>query len=180
MVHAGDDRDHDDHPDPSISVLFTLPRDTLPRISLAMAAGKRGDRLRTSKLELDQGTLLTPDNSIDATTGTIKLKATFPNQKHPLARPVRRARLRLGTGTNVWCRRLQCSMGRMPYVYIVKPDSTVARQDVEVARDNDARIGDHQGWTTARSSSPTVSRACSRAPGWRPATVRQAAAKTGG
>ena len=34
--------------------------------------------------ELDQGTLLTPDNTIDATTGTIRLKATFPNPQNKL------------------------------------------------------------------------------------------------
>ena len=34
--------------------------------------------------ELDQGALLTPDNTIDATTGTIELKATFPNPQNRL------------------------------------------------------------------------------------------------
>ena len=35
-----------------------------------------------NKTELDHGTLLTPDNTIDAGTGTIKLKAVFPNQRN--------------------------------------------------------------------------------------------------
>ena len=33
---------------------------------------------------LDTGTLLLVDNQIDQTTGTIKLKATFPNDKNTL------------------------------------------------------------------------------------------------
>ena len=69
-----------------ISVLFTLPQDTLPRINAAMAAGKLPVTALSpdDKTELDQGTLLTPDNAIDPTTGTIKLKATFPNPNNTL------------------------------------------------------------------------------------------------
>jgi multidrug efflux system membrane fusion protein len=33
---------------------------------------------------LGQGTLLTPNNAIDTSTGTIQLKATFPNENHRL------------------------------------------------------------------------------------------------
>ena len=36
------------------------------------------------KTELDRGTLLTMDNAIDPGTGTIKLKATFPNARNRL------------------------------------------------------------------------------------------------
>ncbi|MFI4981929.1 MAG: efflux RND transporter periplasmic adaptor subunit, partial [Nevskiales bacterium] len=87
-----------------ISVLFTLPQEDLPRINVAMQGGKLpvvafGADART---ELDQGTLLTPDNAIDASTGTIKLKATFPNPHNTLwPGQFVNARLQLGTDRNV-------------------------------------------------------------------------------
>ena len=63
-------------------MVYTLPQDTLPRIQAAMGRGRltvyrlfaRRHRL------LGTGTLLTTDNAIDPTTGTIRLKAVFPNQ----------------------------------------------------------------------------------------------------
>lgn len=65
-----------------ISVLFTLPEQTLAQIhkqqggsELAVLAVDRDNRK-----VLDQGTLTVIDNQIDATTGTIRLKATFPNK----------------------------------------------------------------------------------------------------
>ena len=52
--------------------------------------------------ELDRGVLLTPDNTIDTTTGTIKLKATFANAHHTLwPGQFVNAGLLLGTETNV-------------------------------------------------------------------------------
>jgi multidrug efflux system membrane fusion protein len=69
-----------------ISVLFTLPQQSLTAVATAMrrgtatvlayaqgAAGTRGQ-------ELDTGTLTVLDNQVDPTTGTIKLKAAFPNK----------------------------------------------------------------------------------------------------
>jgi multidrug efflux system membrane fusion protein len=141
MVHASDPTGimtvTQIHP---ISVLFTLPQDTLPRISLAIAAGKLPVTALASdgKTELDQGVLLTPDNAIDPTTGTIKLKATFPNPNNTLwPGQFINARLLMGTERNVLTvpsAAVQHSPSGL-YVYTVKPDSTVARQDVEVARD---------------------------------------------
>lgn len=64
-----------------ISVIFTLPEQDLPRIQEQVSKGQlkvialgRDDKALTS-----EGALLTVDNQIDTTTGTIKLKATFPN-----------------------------------------------------------------------------------------------------
>jgi multidrug efflux system membrane fusion protein len=65
-----------------ISVLFTIPQDTLPRILERL---KSGDKPaveawdREQKSLLARGALLTTDNQIDITTGTVKLKAQFPN-----------------------------------------------------------------------------------------------------
>jgi multidrug efflux system membrane fusion protein len=69
-----------------ISVLFTLPQQSLPVVAdamrlgnaavLAYAQGAAGSRGQV----LDTGVLSVLDNQVDPTTGTIKLKATFPNK----------------------------------------------------------------------------------------------------
>jgi multidrug efflux system membrane fusion protein len=122
-----------------ISVVFTLPGDTVPRINLAMAGGELPVTALASdgKTELDNGTLLTPDNAIDSTTGTIRLKATFPNPNNTLwPGQFVNARLLITTERNVLTvpsAAVQHGPNGL-YVYAVKPDSTVTRQDVEVAR----------------------------------------------
>ena len=64
-----------------ISATFTVPQDDLPLIQQALREGKPAVYAFRSddKTQIDEGTLLTVDNAIDATTGTIKVKATFPN-----------------------------------------------------------------------------------------------------
>lgn len=124
-----------------ISLLFTVPQENLPRINTAMATGKLPVLAFAAdgKTELDQGTLLTPDNSIDASTGTIKLKATFPNPRNTLwPGQFVNARLQLGTEQNVLTVP-SVAVQHGPaglYAYVVNPDSMVARQPVEVSRDD--------------------------------------------
>jgi len=69
-----------------ISVTFTLPEQTLPQIRKQ----DNGEALtvlavtRDNQTELARGKLTAYDSQIDATTGTIKLKATFDNQDKKL------------------------------------------------------------------------------------------------
>ncbi|WP_072373445.1 efflux RND transporter periplasmic adaptor subunit [Hyphomicrobium sp. NDB2Meth4] len=65
-----------------ISVLFTLPQQDLPEINKAVAQrALRVEALETdSKNVLDTGELEVIDNQVDQTTGTIRLKADFPNK----------------------------------------------------------------------------------------------------
>jgi membrane fusion protein, multidrug efflux system len=69
-----------------ISATFTLPQDDLPQVEAAMRQGQLNVLAYASddSTDLEQGTLLTPDNAIDTTTGTIRLKATFPNTGNQL------------------------------------------------------------------------------------------------
>ena len=69
-----------------ISILFTLPEDALPTVSQALAAGavQVTALSRDGKSALDTGSLALIDNQIDATTGTMRLKATFPNVHNTL------------------------------------------------------------------------------------------------
>lgn len=120
-----------------ITVVFTLPQDDLPAIVDAMAQGSMQVVSWSSddKTQLAQGTLLTPDNAIDTTTGTIRLKATFPNQDDRLwPGQFVDTKLLLRTETRVVAvptRAVQHGPNGL-YVYVVKPDATVQRQPVEV------------------------------------------------
>ena len=65
-----------------IDVLFSVPEDNVPQIAQRLAAGATLTATafdRTGAITLAQGTLLTLDNQIDTTTGTIKAKARFHN-----------------------------------------------------------------------------------------------------
>jgi membrane fusion protein, multidrug efflux system len=126
-----------------ISALFTVPQDTLPSINVAMEKGKLPviAFAADDKTQLDSGTLLTPDNAIDSSTGTIKLKATFPNPHNTLwPGQFINARLQLGTqqqALTVPSIAVQHGPAGL-YAYVVGADSSVSRQPVEVGSDDGA------------------------------------------
>ncbi len=63
-----------------ISVVFTLPQQSLPAVAAAQAAGVPAVvALKQGGGVLERGKLAVLDNQVDPATGTIKLKATFPN-----------------------------------------------------------------------------------------------------
>ncbi len=66
-----------------ISVVFTLPENTVNRIVAAMANAPLTVVVlsRDGTQELDQGVLQLVDNQIDPSTATARLKATLPNKK---------------------------------------------------------------------------------------------------
>jgi membrane fusion protein, multidrug efflux system len=70
-----------------ITVVFTIPEDSLPAVLDKL---KSGEHLtveafdREQKRKLATGTLLTVDNQIDPNTGTVRLKAVFPNDDSEL------------------------------------------------------------------------------------------------
>ncbi len=119
-----------------ISVIFTLPQADLPAIVAAMGSRQLAVAAISSdnKVQLGQGTLLTPDNAIDTTTGQIRMKATFPNQDDRLwPGEFVEAQLLLRTEqqkVTVPSRAVQHGPAGL-YVYVVKPDATVERQAIE-------------------------------------------------
>ena len=122
-----------------ISVTFTLPQDTLPAIMRAMEKHPLNVVVYTSDnvTELDQGILLTPDNTIDANTGTIKLKATFPNRNRTLwPGQFVHVRLLLGIETNVIAVASDAVQHGPDglFVYQVEANDTVAVQPIKIAR----------------------------------------------
>ena len=126
-----------------ISVVFSLPEDNLQSVSQAMAQSPVAVAAlsRDGKTELDRGTLLLIDNMIDQTTGTIRLKATFPNPHNALwPGQFLNIRLLLQTEHNVLTVP-SAAVGRGPdglFTYVVKPDSTVEMRTVTVGQDTGA------------------------------------------
>jgi multidrug efflux system membrane fusion protein len=126
-----------------IAVTFTLPQDSLDRVQAAMARGAVAVQAYASddSTMLAEGKLLTFDNAIDATTGTIKLKAEFANQSDRLwPGQFVNVRVRVNTlhdAVTVPSVAIQRGPDGL-YVYVVKPDQTVAMQPVTVKQDDGA------------------------------------------
>jgi membrane fusion protein, multidrug efflux system len=121
-----------------ISVVFTLPQDQLQDVIKQMALGpplKAIGMTRTGQQQLGEGTLALVDNQIDSGTGTVRLKATFPNEDHALW-PGQFVNVRLLVRTlqqvvTVPSPAVQRGPSGM-FVYVIKDDSTVAMQPVTV------------------------------------------------
>ncbi|HTG87038.1 MAG TPA: efflux RND transporter periplasmic adaptor subunit [Pyrinomonadaceae bacterium] len=119
-----------------ITVLFSVAEDYLPQIRQQL---RRGNRLtvdafdRTQQTKLSSGALLTFDNEIDTSTGTIKLKATFPNHDNALfPNQFVNARLLLTTQRGVILvpsAAIQRN-AQDAFVYVVQPDQTVTMRTV--------------------------------------------------
>jgi multidrug efflux system membrane fusion protein len=70
-----------------ITVVFTIPEDSVPEVLAKLNAGEQlsVDAFdRAGKKKLSTGSLLTSDNQIDPSTGTLKLKAIFENDDNAL------------------------------------------------------------------------------------------------
>jgi multidrug efflux system membrane fusion protein len=131
-----------------IAVLFTIPQDDLPQVLNKMRAGQQlavDLYNRDLKRKLATGTLLTLDNQIDSTTGTVRCKAVFPNEDHALfPNQFVNARLLVDTkqgATLVPTAAIQRSP-QATFVYVVKDDSAVELRTVVVgpSEGNDAAI----------------------------------------
>lgn len=121
-----------------ISVLFSIPEEQLPPILTKL---RQNAKLPTQAYDRDQtkkladGTLLTVDNQIDATTGTSRLKAVFPNNDYALfPNQFVNVRLSLDTKKNVIIIP-NAAVQRGPtgtFVYVVKEDSSVSVRPVKL------------------------------------------------
>ena len=129
-----------------ISVVFTLPQQALPAVARAMAAGNAPvlalaqDATGGATRLLDTGTLTVLDNQVDPTTGTIKLKAVFPNAQHRLW-PGGFVSVRLRTDTARDAIVVPPSAiqrgARGPYVFVIGDDSAAKRQPVTVGYEDE-------------------------------------------
>jgi multidrug efflux system membrane fusion protein len=120
-----------------ISVLFTLPEDEVPKMTEALEHGAVSvvALARDDGTILDEGTVALLDNQIDQTSGTIRVKATFPNTHQ-----------RLWPGEFVTARVLvqmhekaltipAAALQRGPdgmFAYVIDPNSTVSVRALKV------------------------------------------------
>jgi len=120
-----------------IAIVFTIPQDEIVRVQRALAAtGSLPVEAynRDFRTRLATGTLLAIDNQVDASTGTVRLKAVFPNDDDTLfPNQFVNARLLVETleeATVVPAAAVQHGP-TADFVYVVQPDSTVALRTVE-------------------------------------------------
>ena len=126
-----------------ITVIFTISEDEVPAVMAKLNAGQTltveaWDK--ADKNKLTDGTLLTTDNQIDPTTGTLKLKAVFPNEDNALfPNQFVNAHLLVETKKNVVTipsAAVQHGAGDITFVYVVDDDdprnATVTMKNVVV------------------------------------------------
>jgi len=120
-----------------VAVIFTLPEDNLPQVvsemrnrSLEVEAYSRDDNTK-----LASGKLETIDNQIDQSTGTIKLKAVFPNQDLSLW-PNQFVNVRLLLNVRKDAMVIPSAAiqngAQGSFVYVANPDNTAAVRPVQV------------------------------------------------
>jgi multidrug efflux system membrane fusion protein len=123
-----------------ILVRFTVPQQELPRI-----LRRRGDQLVVTASSSDDTTLASTgaltflDNAVDASSGTIELKAEFPNRDGRLwPGEFVRARLILTIDPRAIVIPLQAvTLGQAgAYVYVVNADTTVTSRTVTISRNS--------------------------------------------
>ncbi len=136
-----------------IAVIFSLPEDSLPQILGKIKSGARitveaYDRDQTQKLTT--GTLLTVDNQIDPSTGTVKLKAEFPNRNNELfPNQFVNARLLIDIRHNALIIQSP-AVQRGPqgtFVYVVKADQTAEMRPVTIGVTQEGRVSVVSGLT---------------------------------
>jgi multidrug efflux system membrane fusion protein len=124
-----------------ISVVFTLPEESLSTVGEALAAGpvQVTTLARDGNSVLDEGTLTLIDNQIDQATGTARLKATFSNKRNTLwPGQYVNARVLVRTEKNaltVPTPAVQLGPNG-PFTYVVKSDSTVEVRPLELGEES--------------------------------------------
>ena len=119
-----------------IAVIFTLPADALSAVNAAMRSGPVSVTAvsRDGKNVLGTGSVKLIDNQIDSTTGTMRLKAVFPNQDNKLwpgdfvnARVLVQTRHGALTIPSTAVQRGPAGV----FAYVVMPDSTVQMRPLQ-------------------------------------------------
>jgi membrane fusion protein, multidrug efflux system len=121
-----------------ITAIFTIPEDSIPPVLDRLAHGVplTADAYdREQRHKLATGTLLTIDNQVDPTTGTVRLRAVFPNADNRLfPSQFVNVRLRLDVKHNATVTPAAAVQRttRGTFVYVVMPGQKVAARNVTV------------------------------------------------
>jgi len=134
-----------------ISVIFTIPEDSLPVVRKQLRAGNKLQVTaldRAQKVQLAIGEVSTLDNQVDTTTGTVKLRATFDNTDEALF-PNQFVNVRLLADTVKDATTVPvAAIQRGPvgtFVYLAKADDTVAIRTVETGASDGEKIAVTKG-----------------------------------
>jgi multidrug efflux system membrane fusion protein len=125
-----------------ISVVFTLPESELASVQSALKSGPVSIFAmdRDNDRQLAEGTIAVLDNQINQTTGTMRIKGTFPNKDGALW-PGEYLNIRLLTRTAPNVVTVPSSaLQRGPngyYAYVRQPDSTVVARPLKVGEVSD-------------------------------------------
>jgi membrane fusion protein, multidrug efflux system len=121
-----------------ITVIFTVAEDSLAQVVEQTSLGKTlavKALDRTKQHELADGTLLTVDNQINTTTGTVRARATFPNTHNELfPNQFVNVRLLVKTLTDVTLvpdAAIQRN-NDAAFVYVVEADGSVKQQNIKI------------------------------------------------
>jgi multidrug efflux system membrane fusion protein len=127
-----------------ISVLFSIPQQRLAEVNAARDTGSLNVQVLSgdNQAVVASGTLAVIDNQVDATTGTVKLKANFDNDKLALwPGAFVNARLFVRTLNDVVVVP-SAAIQRGPhgtFVYRLEPQQTVSMRPVTVSQQDDVR-----------------------------------------
>jgi multidrug efflux system membrane fusion protein len=128
-----------------ISLIFSLPQTDFVEIQQQMAHGPLSVQAysQDDKTKLDEGKLDLIDNQIVQTTGTIRLRASFPNAKHMLwPGELIDARLLLETrhdGLTVPASAVQQGPSGS-FVWVIGPDESVQTRPVVVSQISETQV----------------------------------------
>ena len=121
-----------------ITVIFTIAEDEIDEVTAQMATGRSMQVLaldRSKQRQIAAGTLLTVDNEVNTTTGTVRARATFPNTHNELfPNQFVNARLLVKTldQVNLVPQAAIQRNNDVAFVYVVQPDSTVQSRNIKI------------------------------------------------
>ncbi|MGO9484775.1 MAG: efflux RND transporter periplasmic adaptor subunit [Rhodomicrobium sp.] len=123
-----------------IAIVFTLPENTVSDVLDASNRGPVQLQAVTGGKAIGEGTLLVVDNQIDQTTGTYKIKGTFPNEQNRLwpGQFVNvKLKLKILNGAIVVPSVAVQEGANGSYVYLVTPENTVKITPVSVVQEGE-------------------------------------------
>jgi multidrug efflux system membrane fusion protein len=132
-----------------IDVLFSLPQRDLPLVAAAKAKGETAvEALGADGARIARGALEAIDNQIDASTGTIRLKARFANDDERLW-PGQFVSVRVTVETLKAARVVPATAVRRgpqgTFVYAIEGEDRVAMRPVEIATQDETRAAIAKG-----------------------------------
>lgn len=127
-----------------ITVVFTLPEESLGAVTAAFAQGplQVTAQIRGAAGAPEVGTLTLIDNQVDQSTGTVKFKARFANaERHlwPGQFVMARLRVRVDHDVTVVPTTAVLAGPSGPFAYVVRPDSTVEVRALATEQETDGR-----------------------------------------